>query len=636
MKKIILIVVFSLFIIFDSKTIYSSTNNINIIFSDYQVEQGEEFEILINFNNIEKIQSMQLVIEVNQYFELTNDVPCSLNLNSYFTDDEIYVNEYLDNVIKFVCFKKTTNNNFNNLCVIKLTAKSNISNVSEHFKTMKLSLFNDQYELIPLSVRISEGIKIEWLNSDYIIDLYGEIPDFLNDIKVLNRDPNEYFINLITEKINTSVVCNTVVSIYVVDYTNNQTIYISKSVRIVDQVEPTLCGNSVINIKDKDLTSDNFIQFSVSDNYDQNPLIYTKYYDQEKKEIQDQNKFYEYLKSNQIGYLETYAVDSSKNQSNVLTQMIKISDTTAPLIECGDIEVKDVDLSNFNLLDYIKITDAYDPNPKFYYMINNTDELDIISHLSNDYQVNLSLYSIDLSNNSSIEYNIKITLVDTINPTIEKIQDLEIIDSNFTTLELELLNAFKAYDNFNLDLTYQYTYILEEVVSKEDFMKGIYSQAIGTVQVYVVDSYQNSSNIIEVKIKLVDTTPPVIIIENIEEGKKYLSIPSIIYKVTDNFNNELTTVVLLDGEEYKNSTINMIGHHTIEIIVTDGANNTTNKIVNFDIIKNNLIGCGTDPTCYKDNYLDIIYLALLFFSVSVFIVIVRIAIKRNKRREKEL
>ena len=59
----------------------------------------------------------------------------------------------------------------------------------------------------------------------------------------------------------------------------------------------------------------------------------------------------------------------------------------------------------------------------------------------------------------------------------------------------------------------------------------------------------------------------------------------------------------------------MIGHHTIEIIVTDGANNTTNKIVNFDIIKNNLIGCGTDPTCYKDNYLDIIYLALLFFSV---------------------
>ena len=55
--------------------------------------------------------------------------------------------------------------------------------------------------------------------------------------------------------------------------------------------------------------------------------------------------------------------------------------------------------------------------------------------------------------------------------------------------------------------------------------------------------------------------------------------------------------------------------------------------VNIQIIKNNLIGCGSDLDCYSDNYMDIIYLALILFSCTVFIVIVRIAVKRSKKRK---
>lgn len=635
MKKIIGIFIFLIVSFFNVLTVEANTSNINLIFSDYNVLKDQTVEITVNVDNILDLQSFQLVLELNQYFTVLEEEPCSTNNNSYFSNDEVYVNECLDQVIRFVCFKKNNIKNFNHLCTVKLKANMNLSNIQDYFQNIKISLFNKEYELISSNIRFSEGIKIEWLNEAYLLELSSSLPDFLKDIKILNRKDDEYLITLITDSIDTSKVLDTVVSVYIYDYTNNQTIYLSKSVRIVDLEKPSIKGDSIINIIDQNLTIDSFISFQVFDNYDHDLTIYHKFYDQDMKVIDSKEKFFQYLKNHTLGYIESYVEDFSGNQSEVLTQTVKISDTLAPVINCFDIEIKDVNLKDFNLLDYIEVIDQYDPSPSFYYLIENLEEDDLIKALESNYQVNLKLYASDIYLNSSFEYSMKITLIDTINPTIEKVKDLEIIDQSFTSLELALLEGYKTFDNFTLDLNKHYKFCFEEEVTKEVFLEGLYKGKIGKVLVWVSDSYNNLSNVIELKIEIIDQTAPVIIIDNIEENKKYLSIPSVSYQVSDNFSSPLTTTVLLDGEEYKNNTINMIGKHTIEIIVVDQANNKSVKVVNFEIIKNNLIGCGIDSSCYKDNYIDLIYLALLLLAVSVFIVIVRIALKRNKHRPKE-
>lgn len=636
MKKL-LFVFLMLFIIFENKEkVHASTCDINMIFSDYSLDEQEEFEILINCSNVEIIQSVQLIINLNSYFEIVNTIPCNIGINSYFNDDEIYVNEYLDNIIRFVCFKKTNKNSFNNICILKLRTTVKLSNIYEYFENIKISLFDESYNLIDATLKISEGIKVEWLNDSYSFKLNDELPDFLSDIKILNRNDDEYIIRLLNEDLNTSVVKNDVVSVYIYDYTNNQTIYLSKSISILDVTKPTITASSTINILDSELNIEMLEQFVISDNYDEKPKVYIKYYDLNNKEIPTKENFYQYLTNNDIGYILVYAEDFSKNKSDVFTQTIKVSDTTPPIIKYNDIEINDTDLYSFDIYNYINISDQYDHNPSFFYYINDTNEVDIIKELERNYQLVLTLYGLDKFNNRTIDYYISIKLIDTINPVIEKIQDLEIIDSSFTTLEYELENAFNSSDNFSLQLSTNYTYKVDEVVSKEDFLKALYSNKTGNVLVSVFDTFGNQSNTIEIKIKIIDTTKPVIIVENIEEGKKYLSIPNILYTVTDNFNNELKTIVYLDGEEYKNNTINVIGKHTLEIECIDECNNTSKTIINFEIIKNNLIGCGSDTTCYKDNYIDIIYIALMLLSVSIFIVIVRIALKRNRRRNKEV
>ena len=64
----------------------------------------------------------------------------------------------------------------------------------------------------------------------------------------------------------------------------------------------------------------------------------------------------------------------------------------------------------------------------------------------------------------------------------------------------------------------------------------------------------------------------------------------------------------------------------------DASGNETSKTVNFEIIKNNLIGCGLDANCYSENYQTVLYIAFSILVVSVLTFMVKLIIKKNKTK----
>ena len=278
-----------------------------------------------------------------------------------------------------------------------------------------------------------------------------------------------------------------------------------------------------------------------------------------------------------------------------------------------------------NIFDYLTVVDQYDINP----LIVFSNDVNLKEYLKEHISLELTFNAIDCFNNQTTNYSLTIKVIDTVIPTITKLSDLSIKDTDFGSFEEHLNKCFEVSDNYpNYQINYQY-----QSPTFEEFQKYLFNNNQGKVIINVQDESHNISKDIEIIVTVEDTTPPKVFLKNIEEGKKYLTISSIDYVIEDNFNSSLDTKIYLDGEEYQGNTINQLGVHTIRIVCTDKANNTTNIEVNFEIIKNNLIGCGSDLDCYSDNYMDIIYLALILFSCTVFIVIVRIAVKRSKKRK---
>lgn len=637
MKKII----FSFFLIF----IITNYNNlikaegenvIHAIYSDLSVNKDEEFVITLNFDQVQNYSTIQVVMELGSYFEINNEVPCEMLVNSYFTNDEIYVNSIEDNVLRFVAFKKNTNaqSSFNNIFQITLKSKINCEDVSEYIGNINIGLFDSNYQIIPVSIVTSEGIKVEWLEDLYIIELGENLPNFIDDIKVVNRSESEYVIRILVDDINLIKIGPQVVTVYIFDYTNSSCLYLSRAINIVDLIKPTISGKSELIINDYDLDINNLHNFTVEDNYDTNCLVEVSYYDVSGNIISNKEKFLEYLKTNQIGSILVSASDSSRNESDEFRQTIKIIDTVPPLVDISsEVEVLDHEIDNFDILNFLKVTDSYDQNPTVYYYLNGTLCNDIIGELSSKHQIELTIIAKDLSNNQSLEKLVTITLKDTTPPQLTKLSDIEINDNNFLDLKETLLSSFSVVDNFSNQFSFEYIYYNNDSeINYDEFYNFLYSGVKLKVDLKAFDEAMNASSKISIYIKLIDTTSPTVKITNVEEGKKYLSINKIEYDISDNFRGDLDINILLDNEVYNGTIINIIGNHTLTITATDQAGNKTEQTINFEIVKNNLIGCGLDTSCYTENYKTIIYIAFIILFISLVIVIGKVVVKKTKKK----
>lgn len=637
MRKIILLIgiIFMLYLNqIDIKG--ENTRNIHVIYSDLSVEKDQEFMITFNFENVELYYSIQLVIELGDYFEVVGSTPCELLINSFFKDDEVYVNTVEDNVIRFVGFKKSNDysSTFNNIVQITLRSKINCQDVRNYLQNVKIGLFNEKYQTIPVNLITSEGIKVEWIVEKYEVELGNDLPNFSYDISISNRKDNEYMIKIITDKIDVNKIGPQVVTVYVYDFTNSSCVILTKAINILDLEKPIITGQKEVVINDIDLSIDCLDNYSVSDNYDINPEIKVCYYQQNGDVLPSKESFFEYLKTNTIGTIKVISIDSSKNESNEFYQTIKINDTTPPNILVDKIiEIKDVEIDSFDLLNYIEVYDVYDANPLIYYLINDLEVIDVKEELLTSYNINVVIYSKDCFHNQSSKVDVNIKLIDTTPPKLEKSSDLIINDTEFTDIESMVIDVIKTSDNFTLPLETKYEYMYEDNnISKEEFNDLLFQSKRLKLLVKVIDQALNESNLVIIETELIDTTSPNVVIKNIEENKKYLNISTVEYEVNDNFKNDVNVEVFLDGEIYQNTPINLIGKHTLVITAVDSSGNQTTKTVNFEIIKNNLIGCGLDTECYTDNYKTILYVAFGILMVSVLVFMTKLIINKNKTK----
>lgn len=633
MKRISLICVLFFFLFnFGIKTIHSEEEEvIQVIYSDVSVDKNDIIKVIINLSDVEYYQSIQVIIDLDNKFEVVDDIPCQLVSNSYFNSNEVYVNSIEEEVIKFIGFKQNSviNNSFNNICVINLKVLENTDNVDELFKTFKISLFNEEYESIPIVIKKSEGLKYNWNIEQYSIRVFEEFPSFLDDIKITNRNNNDYSIRLIDESLDSNVIGNQIVSVYIYDFTNEQTIYLSKTVEVVDDRPPIINGDNILMINDFDLKEDLFHHFDISDNYDENLQVIYKYYDQNKNALNDFNEFYEYLKYHLIGYIEVQAIDSSHNESEIFVQEVKINDTHTPVLEYEEsINILDTEIENINIYDYIKISDDYDPKPQ----IVITDGLNFKDNIYMTYQESIVFYGIDNIGNKTESKKLKINLIDSTSPILEKIKDLEINDIEYNDFQSIIKTSFSYSDNLSKELTYEYIYLQEDKeISLEEFNTLLYKGESLFVKITGYDLFKNRSNTISVLIKLNDTTNPIITVKNVENNKKYLAINKLDYEVSDNFLNELKVSIYLNEEVYDNTPITNPGQYVLKIVVVDGNNNIDEEVINFEIIKNNLIGCGLDSECYQDNYKNVIYMACGILGLVIIIVVIKVILNRPKK-----
>ena len=329
MKRLVIIIGIIFLLNFNKYNINAeSSKNIHVIYSDLSVEQNQEFMITLNFEQVELYYSIQIILELGEYFETVNDVPCELLLNSYYSQNEVYVNDVENNVIRFVAFKKSSENssNFNNIIQLTLRSKITCNDVRNYLQNIKIGLFDAQYQTIPVNLITSEGIKVEWLKEVYELELGNDLPNFSDNILVSNRNEDEYIVKVLTEKININKVGPQVVTVYVYDFRNASCIILTKAINILDLKKPIITGLEEVIIDDTNLNLDQLTNYIVQDNYDQNLTLNINYYSNSGELIKTKNDFYEYLKKNLVGVIKVIAIDSSKNESDEFTQTIKIND----------------------------------------------------------------------------------------------------------------------------------------------------------------------------------------------------------------------------------------------------------------------------------------------------------------------
>lgn len=156
----------------------------------------------------------------------------------------------------------------------------------------------------------------------------------------------------------------------------------------------------------------------------------------------------------------------------------------------------------------------------------------------------------------------------------------------------------------------------------------------GVIKYYGIDASNNKTNAFDTEIIVCDITPPVIKIHNIKEGNKYLKIEKLDYEVLDNFDGNIDISVTINGVEYHNEGINKPGEYVFKVTAVDSSGNESIKEVKFEIIENNVIGCGGDIECYLDNYFVVVVIAGILMAIILTIFIVRLCLWQKKKQVK--
>lgn len=629
----------------------NSLANLYVVFNKLSFKNDEIVDITINLDQFIDLNEIKLQIKIkNEYFEpiLEDNKPFYFDSASIFKTD--IINDYIDNsylrlrLIKDSVIDSGYYSNYkNNVCHFRLKTKRPINDIKEYFtldnyEEMGLSvyLFNTNDKIINYEISYNQKIQITWDKEKYIVEVFSYVPNFKEDIVIANRESNQYEF-LLEKQINTDLIGLKTIHVGVYDKLTADYIILSKPVEVVDTTKPTITYPNIIEINDDELLEIDLLHYiECNDNYDEYLKIQFQYFSYEGVEINNLELFTNYLSNHYQGYLIVKCEDTSGNVAITPNILIRVKDTKPPKItKLDEIRINDIDIETIDLEKYFQITDQYDNNPRVILKFFDTelnDESSLKKRLSKGEKIKFEYMAIDESGNSTERFNCLIIPVDTIAPNIEVV-DLEILDADYNYSVIE--KSLKVVDNFiyqcNLNKNY---YICEEEVDYDTFNNMVQRGYLGKIRYQAIDLAGNTSGYYYQSIKLIDTTQPIIEVENINESQKYTNIKKINYHISDNFDN-VEFEVWLDDLVYEESQLVNLekGLHKFKIIAKDTSNNVSQVEITFEIIEDNLIGCGNDPRCYLNNYLEVVIMVVALIVFVAIIIVIKI-IMYNKKKTK--
>lgn len=629
----------------------NSLANLYVVFNKLSFKNDEIVDITINLDQFIDLNEIKLQIKIkNEYFEpiLEDNKPFYFDSASIFKTD--IINDYIDNsylrlrLIKDSVIDSGYYSNYkNNVCHFRLKTKRPINDIKEYFtldnyEEMGLSvyLFNTNDKIINYKISYNQKIQITWDKEEYIVEVFSDVPNFKEDIVIANRESNQYEF-LLEKQINTDLIGLKTIHVGVYDKLTADYIILSKPVEVVDTTKPTITYPNIIEINDDELLEIDLLHYiECNDNYDEYLKIQFQYFSYEGVEINNLELFTNYLSNHYQGYLIVKCEDTSGNVAITPNILIRVKDTKPPQItKLDEIRINDIDIETIDLEKYFQITDQYDNNPRVILKFFDTelnDESSLKKRLSKGEKIKFEYMAIDESGNSTERFNCLIIPVDTIAPNIE-VADLEILDTDYNYSVIE--KSLKVVDNFiyqcNLNKNY---YICEEEVDYDTFNNMVQRGYLGKIRYQAIDLAGNTSGYYYQSIKLIDTTQPIIEVENINESQKYTNIEKINYHISDNFDN-VEFEVWLDDLVYEESQLVNLekGLHKFKIIAKDTSNNVSQAEITFEIIEDNLIGCGNDPRCYLNNYLEVVIMVVALIVFVAIIIVIKI-IMYNKKKTK--
>lgn len=629
----------------------NSLANLYVVFNKLSFKNDEIVDITINLDQFIDLNEIKLQIKIkNEYFEpiLEDNKPFYFDSASIFKTD--IINDYIDNsylrlrLIKDSVIDSGYYSNYkNNVCHFRLKTKRPINDIKEYFtldnyEEMGLSvyLFNTNDKIINYKISYNQKIQITWDKEKYIVEVFSYVPNFKEDIVIANRESNQYEF-LLEKQINTDLIGLKTIHVGVYDKLTADYIILSKPVEVVDTTKPTITYPNIIEINDDELLEIDLLHYiECNDNYDEYLKIQFQYFSYEGVEINNLELFTNYLSNHYQGYLIVKCEDTSGNVAITPNILIRVKDTKPPKItKLDEIRINDIDIETIDLEKHFQITDQYDNNPRVILKFFDTelnDESSLKKRLSKGEKIKFEYMAIDESGNSTERFNCLIIPVDTIAPNIEVV-DLEILDADYNYSVIE--KSLKVVDNFiyqcNLNKNY---YISEEEVDYDTFNNMVQRGYLGKIRYQAIDLAGNTSGYYYQSIKLIDTTQPIIEVENIDESQKYTNIKKINYHISDNFDN-VEFEVWLDDLVYEESQLVNLekGLHKFKIIAKDTSNNVSQVEITFEIIEDNLIGCGNDPRCYLNNYLEVVIMVVALIVFVAIIIVIKI-IMYNKKKTK--
>lgn len=627
----------------------NSLANLYVVFNKLSFKNDEIVDITINLDQFIDLNEIKLQIKIkNEYFEpiLEDNKPFYFDSASIFKAD--IINDYIDNsylrlrLIKDSVIDSGYYSNYkNNVCHFRLKTKRPINDIKEYFtldnyEEMGLSvyLFNTNDKIINYKISYNQKIQITWDKEEYIVEVFSDVPNFKEDIVIANRESNQYEF-LLEKQINTDLIGLKTIHVGVYDKLTADYIILSKPVEVVDTTKPTITYPNIIEINDDELLEIDLLHYiECNDNYDEYLKIQFQYFSYEGVEINNLELFTNYLSNHYQGYLIVKCEDTSGNVAITPNILIRVKDTKPPKItKLDEIRINDIDIETIDLEKYFQITDQYDNNPRVILKFFDTelnDESSLKKRLSKGEKIKFEYMAIDESGNSTERFNCLIIPVDTIAPNIEVV-DLEILDTDYNYSVIE--KSLKVVDNFiyqcNLNKNY---YICEEEVDYDTFNNMVQRGYLGKIRYQAIDLAGNTSGYYYQSIKLIDTTQPIIEVENINESQKYTNIEKINYHISDNFDN-VEFEVWLDDLVYEESQLVNLekGLHKFKIIAKDTSNNVSQAEITFEIIEDNLIGCGNDPRCYLNNYLEVVIMVVALIVFVAIIIVIKIIVYNKKK-----